>query len=133
MCPSSSSVCKPKHVCCRYAVFTITPHSKDQEAPGNAAAAAATTDTYTYTDGVLTGTSAGADAVPEGDSLSVDNGLLQLNFSKTTGRLASLTNHQAGVATNLTLDMSAYLSGKLFHTSQLIGWVHVTPSASWLA
>ena len=44
--------------------------------------------------------------------MSVGNGLLQLNFSKSTGRLISLTNHQAGVATDLTVDMAAYLSGK---------------------
>lgn len=92
-------------------MYTITPHNKDQAALPKAAAAQ--TDTYTYTKGVLTATSAGAGALPEGDSLSVDNGLLQLNFSKTTGRLTSLANHQAGVATNLTMDMVAYLSGKL--------------------
>lgn len=102
---------------CRYAVYTVTPHSQDQSAlsgPATApAAVAAQTDTYTYTDGVLTDTSTGADMLPEEDALSLDNGLLQLNFSRTTGRLTSLTNHQAGVATNLTLDMAAYLSGNL--------------------
>ena len=68
--------------------------------------------------------------MPNGDCLSVDNGLLQLNFSKTTGRLTSLTNHQAGVATNLTLDMVAYLSGKLPVASLRINWIHVTTSTS---
>lgn len=71
--------------------------------------------------------------MPESDSVSVDNGLLQLNFSKTTGRLTSLTNHQAGVATNLTLDMIAYLSGKLPDASLMIGSTHLTVSATWLA
>ena len=98
---------------CRYAVYTLTPHSEDQTAPPGSTEAAAQTDTYTYADGVLTDTSTGADMLPRGDSLSLDNGLLQLNFSRATGRLTSLTNHQAGVATNLTLDMAAYLSGKL--------------------
>ena len=114
-CASSCSVCEAQCMCCRYAVYAVTPHSKDQN--GSPKAAAANTDTYTYSNGVLTATSARADATPEGDCLSVDNGLLQLNFSKTTGRLTSLTNHQAEVATNLTMDMVAYLSGKLLDTS----------------
>ncbi len=54
--------------------------------------------------------------VTDQDQLSVDNGLLQLNFSTKTGRLESLCNRQAGVAANVTLDISAYLSGKLLHT-----------------
>lgn len=82
------------------------------------------TETYTYTNGIRTDTSAQAEALPEGDCVSLENGLLQLNFSKTSGRLTSLTNHQAGVATNLTLDMAAYLSGELLYTSPLVadGW-----------
>ncbi len=55
------------------------------------------------------------DLATDQDQLSVDNGLLQLNFSTTTGRLESLFNRQAGVAANVTLDMSAYLSGELLH------------------
>ncbi|KAL3162416.1 hypothetical protein ABBQ32_010087 [Trebouxia sp. C0010 RCD-2024] len=94
-----------------YAVYTITPHSKAQAALLGPAAAAAAAQTYTYTKGILTDTSAEAEVVTEGDCVSLDNGLLQLNFSKSTGRLIRLTNHQAGVATNLTLDMAAYLSG----------------------
>ena len=117
-------------ICCRYAVYAVTPHSKDQNAPLKEAAAAAKTDTYTYTHGVLTATSAGADAVPEGDSLSVDNGLLQLNFSKTNGRLTSLTNHQAGVVTNLTMDMVAYLSGEPLNSSLKTGWIQAPASAT---
>lgn len=109
------------HYCrCRYAVYTITPHSKAQAALLGPAAAAAAAQTYTYTKGILTDTSAEAEVVTEGDCVSLDNGLLQLNFSKSTGRLIRLTNHQAGVATNLTLDMAAYLSGKLLHASILL-------------
>ena len=85
-------------------MYTITPHSKNDQSALPTTAAAAQTDTYTYTEGVLTTTRAEAGPLPQGDSLSVDNGLLQLNFSKTTGRSSSLTNHQAGVATNLTMD-----------------------------
>lgn len=103
------------HLCCRYAVYTVTPHSQEQTP--QATAAAAKTDIYTFTNGILTHTNADAAALPEGDDLLVDNGLLRLNFSKTTGRLTSLTNHQAGVTTNLTLDMTAYLSGKLLTAS----------------
>lgn len=110
-------------------MYTITPHSKNDEG-ALLKAAAAQTDTYTYTKGILTATSAGAGPLPEGDSLSVDNGLLQLNFSKTTGRLTSLTNHQAGVATNLTMDMVAYLSGKLLNASPRTGWIGATASAT---
>ena len=47
------------------------------------------------------------------DSVCLDNGLLQLNFSTNTGRLASVKNRQAGVTANLTLDIAAYLSGVL--------------------
>ena len=97
---------------CRYAVYTVTPHSKAQAALLGSAAAAANTHTYTYTNGILTDTIEEAEALQEGDCVSVGNGLLQLNFSKSTGRLISLTNHQAGVATDLTVDMAAYLSGK---------------------
>ena len=114
---------------CRYSVYTITPHSKNDQG-SLPKAAAARTDTYTYTKGILTATSAGAGTLPEGDSLSVDNGLLQLNFSKTTGRLTSLANHQAGVATNLTMDMVAYLSGKLPDASLRTGWIAATASAT---
>lgn len=110
----------PHHCGCRYAVYTVTPHSKAQAALLEPAAAAAATHTYTYSNGVLTDTSAEAEAVTEGDCVSLDNGLLQLNFSKSSGRLISLANHQAGVATNLTLDMAAYLSGKLLHASILL-------------
>ena len=49
------------------------------------------------------------------NQLSVDNGLLQMNFSTKTGRLESLFNRQAGVAANVTFDISAYISGKPLH------------------
>ncbi|KAL3141201.1 hypothetical protein ABBQ38_003541 [Trebouxia sp. C0009 RCD-2024] len=110
-----------------YAVYTVTPHSKAQAALLEPAAAAAATHTYTYSNGVLTDTSAEAEAVTEGDCVSLDNGLLQLNFSKSSGRLISLANHQAGVATNLTLDMAAYLSG-----DQNAGGQHGPPSSAYI-
>ena len=93
-------------------MYTITPHSETHSTTLDSGAATTQAVTYTFTDGILTGSASEADSQLEGESLSVDNGLLQLNLSKTTGRLTSLTNHQAGVATNLTLDIAAYLSGK---------------------
>ena len=85
------------------------PHSTGQ-APVKAAVAA-TVAAYTYTDGVQAYSAADSHAQPDG--VCLDNGLLQLNFSANTGRLASVKNRQAGVTANLTLDIAAYLSGVL--------------------
>lgn len=94
-------------VCRRYAVYTIQPHSS-QHAPAKAAARA-TLDDISYLNHKSTES---GHLVSDQDQLSVDNGLLQLNFSTKTCRLESLFNRQAGVAANVTLDISAYLSGK---------------------
>ena len=83
----------------------MTPHTSKAAAPLSVEAA------YTYTDGVLTLPSEQQAKETLSDSVTVDNGLLELNFSRSTGKLHSIQNRQAGVTENVTLDMAAYLSG----------------------
>lgn len=86
------------------------PHSADRTP--TKAAVQATLETYTYSDSTLTGSTADTGTEALGDNVCLDNGLLQLNFSRTTGRLESIKNRQAGITANVTLDISAYLSGQ---------------------
>lgn len=89
-----------------YAVYTIQPHTSEH-APATAAVRA-TVDEVSHLHQKSTES---GHLVRDQDQLSVDNGLLQLHFSTKSGRLESILNRQAGVAANVTLDISAYLSG----------------------
>jgi len=94
-------------MCGRYAVYTIQPHSSEH-APAKAAVRATVDDVSPLHQKSTESGHLASDQV----QVLVDNGLLQLNFSTKTGRLESLLNRQAGVAANVTLDISAYLSGE---------------------
>ena len=106
-CRGAANLC----VLCRYAAYTVTPHAS--RASHKTAAALSTQAVYTYTEGVLTLPSEQQDAEALSDSVTIDNGLLELNFSRSTGKLHSIQNRQAGVTENVTLDMAAYLSGEI--------------------
>ncbi len=97
-------------MCGRYAVYTIQPHSSEH-LPAKAAVRATVDDVSPLHQKSTESGHLASDQV----QVLVDNGLLQLNFSTKTGRLESLLNRQAGVAANVTLDISAYLSGRLLH------------------
>ncbi|KAL0029171.1 hypothetical protein WJX79_000097 [Trebouxia sp. C0005] len=89
-----------------YAVYTIQPYSSEH-APAKAAVRATMEDVPQPTQKSVELDHLATDQ----NQLSVDNGLLQMNFSTKTGRLESLFNRQAGVAANVTFDISAYISG----------------------
>ena len=81
-------------VLCRYAAYSITPHTS----PDQPSSVPSSFQTVTFSSGDVAaeanrpGSKAGAS-----DKLSIDNGIILVNFSDITGQIVALINRQAQV------------------------------------
>ena len=82
----------PKHLLCRYAAYSIMPHTS----PERSSAARSSVQSVTIPAGANSARS--GSVAEDSDSLCIDNGILLVNFSKATGHMVALENRQAKVS-----------------------------------